>query len=144
MTPQYLAGLFDGEGYFTLRRVKGTNINTTREFRYQAYAQITLREGWLLEQAVAMVGAGVVAVSAEATEKRSKYYIVTWCGKALPTFLWCVGPHLIAKHKQMQVIEKVVQIKTRTGNQPTSDSDYDLQCELWKQLKVLNTRGVGK
>lgn len=148
MSPEYLAGLYDGEGYFSFKRVKGSTtnktVNTTREWRFQAYAFITIREKWLLDMAVQTVGAGHVKLVSEAKGTHSSYYIIMWCGKALEKFLEVVGPHLIAKKKQCNLIKEIVAIKQATSNRPTTDAHYKRQCELFDAMKLLNKKGIGK
>ena len=53
MSPDYIAGLFDGEGYFTMRRVRGAKGLTVRSWRYHAGtnpADSTCRYGGVAER----------------------------------------------------------------------------------------------
>lgn len=141
LSPDYLAGLFDGEGFFTFRRVRGRNHLTAREWRFQAYAHIVMRDGWLLKEIRAWLGCGSVVLYKKANARHAAYHCLMFNGAALEKFIRRIGPRLKLKGQQAQLMLEVCQIKKRVGNQPVSDSDYRRQERIWELQRELNRKG---
>lgn len=127
-----------------MRRVRGRNKLTVQEWRYQAYAQITLREKWLLQKIIRTIGAGTIWKLPSLSKCHSRYWQVTWCGRALLVFLDVVQPYLIAKRKQAILIRQVAVMKAATGNRPISPMHYRRQTAIHERMRLLNMKGVGK
>lgn len=143
MTPDYIAGLFDGEGWFSIRRVRGGYGITVREWRFQAYAHLTIREKWLLDRVIAEIGAGYIAeiVRPIINPKHSRYYQASWSGKALVELINTIGHRLILKQKSAELVWAMADMKRRTGSRPISDEFYDAQVVLFEKLRLENLKG---
>jgi len=144
LTNDYIAGLFDGEGYFTMRRVKGGSVRTVREWRFQCYAHIVMRELWVLEDIVSSLGYGWARPYSCATDIHSSYGYLGITGDGLFKFCDDIGPLLRLKRRQASLVKEVCVMKRRTRNQPIADADYDRQVGIWEELRELNKRGCDK
>lgn len=140
----YIAGLFDGEGFFTMRRVRKAKGITNREWRYQCYAQIVMRERHLLEEVRDVLGYGWVSLSTPATERHAPYFGFGVTGDNLRRFCVEIGPLLRLKQKQAILVHEVCLIKRATGNQPVSDCNYERQVQIWAELRELNAKGPNR
>jgi len=139
----YLAGLFDGDGYFTIAKVKGKPGMTVREYRFQAYAAITLREGWALEKVRDLFG-GHLKLNKARSQNHADTYNLTWTGKALfnvlPTLVACC----LLKKRHATLVFELCKLKQIIRNQPVSDDLYNRQLEIYQQLQICNKKGVSK
>lgn len=145
MNLDYVAGLFDGEGWLGIQRVKkSSGIRSAYPFRHQAYASIVIRERWLLEQVVETVGAGSLTKWKSANAKHSEVSRILWSGSALQLFLNLVGPRLIGKKDQFILVSQLVGMKTARGTGRIPTDDYLIECSIWDQMRLLNMKGVGK
>jgi hypothetical protein len=139
---EYIAGLFDGEGWFHMQRCSLGKRYTIRPWRYQCYASIALREKWLLEDINKSIGIGKVSESKKETDKHAASFRILFTGKSLPVFIDCIIPYLRLKKRQAILVREVCDIKTHIGNQPVSDTDYNRQVEIWEKMHVLNQKGI--
>ena len=145
MSPDYIAGIFDGEGFFTMRRCGTVGRKyTVREFRFQCYASILMKEEKLLKEIQNFLGYGWVSQSTKETKNHCAYYIFNITGKSLKIFCIEIGPILKIKNKQAKLILQVQNLKEKIGNKPVSDKDYNTQVTIWDKMKILNHRGPHK
>lgn len=138
-----MAGLFDGEGWFSIRRVRGAPGITVREWRFQAYGHLTIREKWLLDRMVESLGAGHVAETIRPiiNPKHSRYYQASWSGKALPALIKAIGSRLILKRRSAEIAWDMADMKRRNGSLPISDEFYDAQVILFEKMRLENLKG---
>lgn len=147
MSPEYIAGLFDGEGYFTIRRVKSTcsNVRSAHEYRFQGYAHISMREGWLLDRVTETLGYGTVNHNYKAaTARHAAYACMTIQGASLTRFCEEIGPLLEIKSEQARAMLSLRRSKERRGNRNLSDDDYLLEVGIWEEMRDLNLKGPEK
>ncbi len=139
----YVAGLFDGEGWFQIRRAKASLYRGTREWSYQGSTHIVMREKHILEAIQERFGGKVTNVK-NRSENHSPYFEWRLGGVASAEFAQEISDKLIAKRKQAELIAAFQAEKNANGNQPLPDSRYEFYGQCYAQMKVLNAKGVGK
>lgn len=140
ISSDYVAGLFDGEGWFTINRVAGL-YKGGRQYRFQCYARILIREAWLLEMVHGHVGYGAVRALRSRSELHARYSQISWTGEGLRAFISVIGPRLQIKKAHAEVADEIQQIKLRTGCRPVGDADYMRELELYECMRELNKKG---
>lgn len=143
LAPSYVAGLFDGEGYFTDGRARVSKRYTVREYRFQPRALLTIRELSIVKALNFTFGGNISKV-----KPRKPEHAVTWCwqitGSDLDSFLKSITPYLRVKLKAAKIMQAFRQLKRSTKNAPISDRSYAAQCKLHEKLKKFNAKGVSK
>lgn len=137
LTVHYVAGLFDGEGWFQIDRSKRPN---GRKLAYQLHARIALRQRHLLEELQAMFG-GSIRMASEATDRRAAYFSWDVCGEEAAEFAKQVGPHLRLKKEQSIIAFTFQVLKRMQGNRPHTDESWWLLVDYYEQMKRLNRKG---
>jgi hypothetical protein len=143
ITNDYMAGLFDGEGWFQITRAKGGHYRSTREWAYQCHAAMTMREKEIVETFQSRFG-GTVNLQASRSEKHSAYWKWQVTGLGAQAFAWSLEPHLILKKPQAQLINEFQAQKVLNGNKPVTDERYEFYDKCFQDMKLLNKKGVGK
>lgn len=143
MNEYYVAGLFDGEGWFSIRRAKASLYRGTREWAYQCSTHIVMREKSIIDGLQEMFG-GTVRQVKKRSENHSDYWEWHLGGKDSVVFCEKMKDKLIAKREQAQLIVDFMSEKTANGNQPLPDSRYEFYGQCFDKMKALNAKGVGK
>lgn len=143
LSKDYMAGLFDGEGWFSISRAKGSHYRSTREWAYQVHAAMTLREKVIVDHFCYRFG-GTVNKMKSRSEKHSDYWHWRITGKNVADFATGMMGHLHMKRDQAIVAASFQREKGLQGNQPISDERYQLYQDYYEQMKSLNAKGVGK
>ena len=138
MTTDYIAGLFDGEGFFQID--KAPRKDTTRGVAYQTHARITMRDKPVLEKIQDIYG-GSLRLSAAATDKHAEYWSWDVCGQEASAFAIMVGPRLLIKQRQADLVIRFQGYKAENKNRPCSDERWDRYEELHQEMKRLNKKG---
>ena len=97
----YAAGLFDGEGWFSITRSKGHRIK--RDFCYQVHAGLVMRERSILTWLQRRFG-GTVRKQKRYSDKHSFSYRWRTTGKQTLETAKLLKPYLMAKKKQAGVV----------------------------------------
>lgn len=143
MNEYYVAGLFDGEGWFSIRRAKASLYRGTREWAYQCSTHIVMREKSIIDGLQEMFG-GTVRQVKKRSENHSDYWEWHLGGKESVLFCERMKDKLIAKTAQCQILLDFMAEKTINGNQPLSDSRYKFYGQCYDKMKSLNAKGTGK
>jgi hypothetical protein len=143
MSSEYAAGLFDGEGWFSISRAKGSLYRSKREWAFQAHASLSIRERHIVEALADKYG-GTVTVARARKETHSDSWHWQTTGKNSKAFAEDVLPHLLAKDKQATLIISFQAEKNLNGNRPLPDTRYAFYEKAFAEMKKLNLKGVGK
>ena len=135
----YFAGLFDGEGWFRIVRAKKYKVR----YSYQAYAHLCMREEKLVK-ALAKIYGGTITTKKPRNIKHSIAYQWNVTGFALDKFIKLVGPLLVAKQKQVKVINRARELSISNGNKHMTEASYKEYSRLHSKITKLNKKGIGK
>lgn len=139
----YTAGLFDGEGWFSISRSRGSLYRHRREFFFQCQAGLVMREEMIV-QALAETFGGTVRQQKRYSKNHSYVYRWRITGKNVLEFAETLQSLLIAKRAQAEMVIAFQKEKTLNGNQPLPDSRYDFYCYCYNHMSELNRKGVNK
>lgn len=139
----YFAGLFDGEGWFSISRAKGSFYRSKREWAFQAHAELSIREKHIVESLKSRYG-GSIRLNKARKESHSDSWHWQTTGMNSKLFAESVLPYLRCKKEQAQTIILFQEEKILNGNKPLTDERYNFYEDCWESMKVLNTKGVGK
>lgn len=136
MDLKYLAGLFDGEGCFSIDRCqqKGNRI------RYRLYASITLRQYNVLKQIQELVG-GSIHQTRETTDKHARCFQWRVSGKEALRFAFVIKNEIQIKRPQAELAIKFQELKGENKNQPNSNERWTALEEMYEQMQTLNMKG---
>jgi len=137
----YVAGLFDGEGWFEITRGDGKKWRMKREYGYGCRACIQMRDKIIIDSLAETYG-GTVRKYSPRRETHSTTYKWIVTGKKAQDFAKSIEPYLIAKNKQAKVVIDFQDEKNLNGNRPLSDERYTKYGTLYEELKFLNKKGV--
>ena len=137
LTLEYVAGLFDGEGWFQIDRSPRPN---GRRLAFQLHARISLRQKHLLEEVQREFG-GSLRMSAKATEKHAAYFEWDVTGENAAAFAERIGDHLRLKGAQAALARGFQHFKRMQGNRPHTDESWQRLVDCYEQMKRLNTKG---
>ena len=138
---EYAAGMFDGEGYFTIGKCSPTNVKMgVRPMRLQAYAGLTIREKAICD-AFEMLFGGFVRGCAPRRAQHS--YVWRWMlsGPGLISFCQRLGPRCIIKQERCYLIEDFQFLKSGIRSRPITDVEYEKSVRLYWRLRELNQKG---
>jgi len=140
MNLEYLAGLFDGEGYFSINRRQ----NRGNEISYRLYASITLRQYSILKEIQEFAG-GVVRQSSEATIRHASCFIWTVIGKEAAELAHAIKDKLRAKKQQAELAIQYQVLKNQNrGGQPNSEERWSALEQMYEQMQALNEKGPNR
>ena len=138
-----LAGIFDGEGFFTIRKSAPTNKKMgKRPMRLQAVVSVTITEKYICDGFENEFGGYVRKFGKPKKANHSQYYIWNLTGPKIMEFCDKLLPILTIKRERAELIKEFQIIKSSVGNQPISDEVYDKTVELYNKFRELNKRGV--
>lgn len=140
----YLAGIFDGEGYFTIRSSSPTNKKMgKRPKRLQAVVSVTITEKYICDAFMKEFGGSVKIHNKNTRGKNHNfYYIWNLTGPGIINFCTKMGSLLTIKKERNSLIKEFQELKTSIGNRPISDEQYDKSINLYSKFRKLNKRGV--
>lgn len=137
----YFAGLFDGEGWFSIGKKTCCKVKDGRyPIRFQPCASLVLREKFIVEGLVERYG-GSITQKTNHSAKHCAYYQWRVTGTGLRKFLLECLPYLWVKFPHALVVKEMCDMKLKSGNRPISQSTYDEYCKLDAQLTALNKKG---
>lgn len=141
MNLDYIAGIFDGEGFFVIKRSKPTSIKMgARPFRLQAVAGVTIKEEYICKGLQDMFG-GKIRYNESKNIKHCHTYTWNITGSNLQIFCDIMYDYLLIKKDRAELIGEFQALKTNVGNKPITDADYNLSEKLYAKLRVLNKKG---
>lgn len=143
LSNDYLAGLFDGEGWFSISRGKGSFYRSKREWAFQCHAALVMREEILCDSFCEKFG-GKVTPMKNNSPNHSPYFKWAVTGMNALNFSTIMKEHLVAKKAHAIVVEKFQNRKILNGNRPLPDETYDFYVACHAELAKLNQKGVGK
>lgn len=139
----YLAGIFDGEGFFTIRKSNPTNNKMgIRPMRLQAVVSVTITEKYICDGLAEEFGGYVRKHGKPRKANHNEYYIWNLTGPKIIEFCDKLLPILTIKKERAILIKEFQTIKSSVGNQPISDDVYEKTVELYTRFRQLNKRGV--
>lgn len=142
--PKYIAGLIDGEGWFSIKRSR-LQPRSLREFSFQVCVQMALRERFMLEQLQRQYG-GSISNYKSRSDAHAPYYCWTLVGEGMVNFLRDVMPHLRLKEAQAKVAFDFQTTKQKRFGRgmPMTDREYEKRTAAFETMRELNKRGVPK
>lgn len=140
---EYLAGIFDGEGFFTIRKSTPTNIKMgKRPLRLQAVVSVTITEKYICDALEKEFGGYVRVHGKPRKANHNIYHIWNLTGPKIVDFCTKMEPILTIKSERNKLIKEFQQIKSAIGNQPIDDITYNKTIELYEKFRELNKRGI--
>ena len=139
----YFAGLFDGEGWFSLRRYSPVRQGGKREWAYQCSVHLCMREKFLIDEFVNRFGGGTKNIKSR-SDRHSKYYEWRGGGQVALEFAEDMHGLLIAKRPQAVKIIDFQRAKNIAGPRPLTDELYEFYGQCYEDMKSLNMKGIGK
>lgn len=138
----YLAGIFDGEGYFTIRRSTPTNSKMgVRPNRLQAVTSVTITEKYICDAFLEEFGGSVKLFDKPRSVKHVQCHIWNLTGPRIIDFCDKLLPLLTIKKERAQLIQQFQTLKSNVGNRPISDKDYNNSMLMYNKFRDLNKRG---
>lgn len=137
MTLDYIAGLFDGEGWFHIN--KGKRGDTTTGFAYQVHAALVVKHKPVINELQQQFGGSVS--STMPTEKHAAYHRWTAVGNGVAQFVEQMIPRLIIKKEQAILAQTFQRHKGLNKNRPNSEERWTEQEIMYQRMKSLNERG---
>lgn len=139
----YFAGIFDGEGWFRIGRIKGHHHGMKREWSFYCEAALVIREKHIVEELCKLYG-GTIRQEKPRKNTWSTTYKWRCSGNAAKRFAEIIFPWLRCKKKQAELLIKFQQEKTINGNKPLTDQRYEFYTSSFKEFSILNKKGIGK
>lgn len=137
----YLAGLFDGEGWFNLNRHNREDCK--RPFSFQIYSGLVMRERYIIEWIQNLFGGSIYTIKPK-SEKHSIAYRWTGVGETTLKLARTILPYLKAKKNQAKLAIEFQELKHIHKNKPVPDNTYKRYEEIFDELKLLNQKGCNK
>lgn len=141
----YAAGLFDGEGTFII--TKGTckgQSNRPRPFYFYPAACIEIRDELIVNWMKEKFG-GIIAKKSKRKENHSDTYI--WRIRDyenLRLFINKIHPYLKIKSKQVDILNRFIDLRIGKFTKKLTDDEWDKMVELHCIMKELNKTGVNR
>jgi len=136
----YVAGLFDGEGWFEINRGDGKKWRMKREYGYSCRASLQMRDKHIIEGLVETYGGTCKEYKPRKTTHSTTYkWNVT--GKKAKAFAERVVPHLLVKQEHANTLIVFQAEKEANGNRPLTEERYEKYGSLFQEMKSLNTKG---
>jgi hypothetical protein len=124
----YLAGIIDGEGSITIRRMQNGNFRPNVEVTNTDEELIIYLHKYFWQ-----------TVKKSKNSRQVPYLRVCLCGFAIDPFLAAVEPFLVAKKLQCQLVRRYIAYRK---SQKWRDKPNAEMLEIIDDIKMLNTRGV--
>jgi hypothetical protein len=145
----YMAGLLDGEGYFSLtlrdKPSKGYHYK-----RFEAIVSLTMTNKTYMEGIAALVpwGGGTVGLSNRRLKGRAKpAYRMKWSGTAAVQLCRAILPYIRLKKAHVELLLAVADAKERAQAERTGQGHayplwiVELQTAAMRTFRILNIRG---
>ena len=133
LTPEYLAGFFDGEGSITSHG-RGQLCPTV-----QVNITQTGQAGLLVMAAIATRFGGGPYEKKRPSHGRWKHcYQCAWTGSGAKAFLECIRPHVIIKKKMVEAALEFIDLLGKRGGDTPSQVNIDRRIELAGRITQLN------
>lgn len=147
LTPEYVAGLFDGEGTVSIAYCKRRRWKTNPEklvcgFRLVTHISNTHRK--VLEMVGETIGGEVYGSSQKTKEHHKQVWVWRAQGRdLLLQFLLFVQPHCVIKARQVSIgLDYVTTIGLKGSR--VSPQHFELRKRCYEELRALNERGQKK
>jgi hypothetical protein len=135
----YIAGLFDGEGWFQIDR--SPRKDTRRKIAHQLHARITMRDKILIDELQKMFS-GSVRILKSRNKKHATYHSWDVCGTAALDFARVMESRLVIKKKQAQVAIEFQTFRATNINRPCDDTRFNRYESYYNKMRVLNKKGI--
>lgn len=138
ITPEWLAGFFDGEGCFTIGKARRTHF-TPR-------ATLTHTDRNLLE-AIQIIYGGTLHSKGFRNIKWKPAYMLVWGGTGkVQSLLKCIGKYLVLKQPQAELLLNWAEAISdgRAGRHGVSETELLLRESFKEKIHDLNRRGNQK
>lgn len=140
LTDDYVAGLFDGEGWFQIDRCMRRGC---RRPSFQVHARICMRDADLLRALQSAFG-GSLRRSAVATRVRAAYWSWDLCGEGVFVFAKRIGPRLHLKNRQARLSASFQELKRQNKNRPNSEERFGILSDMYTEMREYNRKGVSR
>jgi len=138
LTDHYVAGLFDGEGWFNVNR--GRRKDVRRTYAFQVHACLVMKEEAVIRALRSRFG-GTVQHMRSRSVLHAPYFRWTATGEGAAAFVHIIGRHLLVKRRQAQLLTRFQNTKRRNKNRPLTDAQYARLESMWLEMKRLNKKG---
>lgn len=145
LSDDYIAGLFDGEGWFYIMRTSGKFNRHKRKYAFQCKAGLTIREEFIIDYLVNNFG-GSKFVNKPRKLAHSLTYNWNVTGANALAFAKRMENKLQLKNKQAKLLINFQNIKDSRNpkNSPLSDEEYDTYQLLYEEMRLQNKKGINK
>jgi len=137
MTLDYVAGLFDGEGWFNITKAE------KKECRYPAYqlhAAIVLRQQPVLAELLKLF-AGTLTLAMKPTDRHAACYKWRVTGEGVAYFAAMLQHRLFIKGPQAALAIRFQAFKRQNFNRPNSSDRVEQLEQFYQEMKALNKKG---
>lgn len=141
LNPFYVAGLFDGEGSFEIRRT--SRVDSVREFTFQLYATLQLRDIEVIELLQESYG-GSISFAKPQKETHSGGCRWTITSTKVLALIEDIGDKLIIKEAHGQLAYKFqmhIAGQHYGAGLLMPDDEYEFRADCYQEMKFLNRRG---
>lgn len=139
LSNDYVAGLFDGEGWFEIARSPATKANRRKVPSFQARASLTIREREIVEALRERFGGTVSETKATATH--AAYFRWSVFGEQASDFAIIIGPSLHVKQERAALVVAFQKLKREGRNRPASSARVEKLSAFYEALRVANRKG---
>lgn len=140
----YLAGLFDGEGSFTINIVKAKPGRQSASFNCQLYISNTSKK--LMEWLMSNFNGGLVKIKRNPGKNQRVCYRFYFRKKGRIKLVEDILPSLVVKRKHAELFLKYSYLmeknRKRDCSIKLSPEEFNERKEIYLELKPLNRRGL--
>lgn len=141
LSAEYAAGLFDGEGCFSIIRSQGRYHRGARDFYYQCRAAVHMTDQDVLKALHRTFG-GVFVLHRGPTDRHAASYAWRVIGVSAERVARTLLPHLRVKKAHAQALLRFREIqKIPRTNGRLTDETHAAYGAAWEEMRFLNRRG---
>ncbi len=159
ISPQYLAGFIDGEGYLGILRINNGKprpfqrspahppklYNRSTEHIIRVQVSNTNLDG--LKAIQQSYGGSLTAMKTPNRPRNKQAYKLTWNSRRAEEILKLVGPYLVLKRPQHALLKQFMECRKKNQRRggstgPLDPEVIDLRDEFHRRLKRLNQKGA--
>lgn len=143
VSDDYLAGLFDGEGWLSIRRATASTTGGLREWQHQCSVHLCIREQHLAQLYADRFGGKLYLKKPRQIQHSIAHEWIGYGYTALQ-FATEMQDILVAKRPQAKLIIDFQNAKKLQGPRAVKDEQYEFYERCYDTMKQLNMKGIGK
>jgi hypothetical protein len=138
--PEYVAGFVDGEGYIGITRIRRSDF--TFGIEYRPVFRISNTNLKILEMLKEQFGGSIQCYPMNHQKNAKDIYVWTLQHGAVFDFLEIIGPFLIVKRQQFELLNELRTISRRRTGWPRTTATLQHQREqFYYRIRELNRKG---